>query len=102
MIPPAFAYPNVPIVLAHAGMGVASKEAEIVAQTCDNVWLETSWCSILDVASILQSCGPERLMFGGDAPENVAVELARWNQLGLDHEKLGRCLGGTAIEVFAV
>jgi len=99
-LPPARAFPDVPIVLAHAGMGVATREAGIVARECPNVWLEKSWCSVLDLRWLLDYVGPDRLMMGSDALENLPLELAKYRALGLDRARLERCLAGTAREVF--
>lgn len=99
-LPGARAHPEIPVVLAHAGMGVASRQAGIIARECENVVLETSWCSILDVGHLLDAVGPERVMLGSDGLENLPVELAKFRALGLGERELARCLGGTAAAVF--
>ncbi len=102
VLPAARAHPELPIVLAHAGMGVATRQAGIIAGECPNVYLETSWCSILDTRWLLDTVGAGRVMLGSDAPENLPVELAKYEALDLDEDDLARCLGGTAREVFAL
>jgi predicted TIM-barrel fold metal-dependent hydrolase len=99
-LPAARKHPDTPIVLAHAGMGVASRQAGIVAAECPNVYLETSWCSVLDLAWLVEQVGAERLMLGSDAIENLPLELSKYRSLGLAPDELDRCLGGTASEVF--
>jgi uncharacterized protein len=99
-LPAARAHPETPVVLAHAGMGVASHQAGIVASECSNVYLETSWCSVLDVRWLLERVGPERIMLGSDAIENLPLELTKYRSLGLGAGELDRCLGGTATHVF--
>ena len=69
-------------------LGVATREAAVVATICDNVWLEPSWCSALDVAGLIESCGVERILFGSDAPANLGLELARFRALNLDDAAL--------------
>lgn len=101
-LPLARDFPETKVVLAHAGMGVSTREAGLVAFECENVWLETSWCSILDTRWLLDLVGHERLMLGSDALENLPLELAKFRALGLDERALERCLGGTASEVFGV
>lgn len=101
-LPAARRFPDVRIVLAHAGMGVSTREAGIVACECENVWLETSWCSVLDLRWLLDAVGPAKLMLGSDAPENLPIELAKYRSLGLDEPELERCLSGTAREVFGL
>jgi uncharacterized protein len=100
VLPLAKDWPDLPIVLAHAGMGVATREAVIVAQQCPNIYLETSWCGVLDTAMIASEVGPERMMLGSDSVDNLPVEMAKYHRLGLKAEDLERCLGGTAAEVF--
>jgi predicted TIM-barrel fold metal-dependent hydrolase len=100
VLPLAREWPELPVVLAHAGMGVAAREAGLVAQLCPNVYLETSWCGILDTAMLAELTGPGRLMLGSDGPSNLGVELAKYRALGLSAAELHDCLGGTAAKVF--
>lgn len=99
-LPLAREFPDTSIVLAHAGGGVGTREAGVVATECDNVWLETSWCSVLDVLDLLKVVGPGRVMLGSDAVENIGIELAKYRALRLANADLARCLGGTAAAVF--
>jgi predicted TIM-barrel fold metal-dependent hydrolase len=101
-LPLAAEYPETRVVLAHAGMGVSTREAAVVAEACANVWLETSWCSILDLLWLVDAVGPGRLMMGSDALENLPLAIATYRALGLDDSDLGRCLGSTAAGVFGV
>jgi uncharacterized protein len=100
VLPLARQWPQVPVVLAHAGMGVATREAAIVAELCPNVYLETSWCGTLDIAMLADAIGPERMMLGSDGPVNLGVEIAKHRALGLSPAALAQCLGGTAARVF--
>jgi uncharacterized protein len=93
-------WPNLPVVLAHAGMGVAAREAGLIAQLCPNVYLETSWCGTLDTAMLVEMVGPDRLMLGSDGPQNLGVEITKHHALGLSSDELSQCLGGTAAKVF--
>jgi uncharacterized protein len=100
VLPMAREWPNLPVVLAHAGMGVAAREAGLVAQLCPNVYLETSWCGTLDTAMLVEMVGPDRLMLGSDGPENLGVEITKHHALALSPDELSHCLGGTAEMVF--
>jgi len=100
VLPLAREWPDLPVVLAHAGMGVAAREAGLVAQLCPNVYLETSWCGVLDTAMLAELAGPARLMLGSDGAANLGVELAKYRALGLSPAELDDCLGGTAARVF--
>ena len=100
VLPLARQWPDLPIVLAHAGMGVATREAGLVAQLCPNVYLETSWCGTLDTALLAEMAGADRLMLGSDSAQNLGVELAKHDALGMSPQELACCLGATAVKVF--
>lgn len=101
-IPPALRYPDVTIVLAHAGFAVFAEEAIVAAQVCPNVVLEPSWCASYQVAAMVRAVGAERVMFGSDHPSNVVSELAKLRAIGLDDQQLTQVLGGTARRVFGL
>ncbi len=102
VIPRARQYPDMKIVLSHAGAYIYSAEAELVAQECPNVYLETSWVGAPHrVKSFVKKIGAERVMFGSDLPDNMANELGKYRSIkGLSQEEMALCLGGTAQQVF--
>jgi predicted TIM-barrel fold metal-dependent hydrolase len=102
LLAPAREWDQTPVVLAHAGMGVASHEAASVAEVCANVYLETSWCGVLDTAMIARRIGTERMLMGSDAAENVGIEIAKHRAIGLSEDEVADCLGNTAMRVFAL
>jgi hypothetical protein len=95
-------WPGLRVVLAHAGMGVATQEAALVAELCPNVYLETSWCGSLDTAMLARTIGAGRMMLGSDAAENLGVEIAKHRAIGLTDAELEQCLGATAARVFGL
>ncbi len=101
-IPPAQRYPDVTVVLAHAGFAVFAAEAIVAAQVCPNIVLEPSWCASFQVAEMVRTLGAERVMYGSDHPSNVASELAKLRSIGLDDAQLAAVLGGTARRVFGL
>lgn len=101
-IPLAQAFPDVSVVLAHAGMGIFTAEAHLAASLCDNVYLETSWAKPGELGWLIEELGPERIMMGGDLNSNLAVELFKFRSLNLSEYALSQCLGGTAIRVFSL
>jgi predicted TIM-barrel fold metal-dependent hydrolase len=101
-IPPALRYPDVTVVLAHAGFAVFTPEALVVAQICPNVVLEPSWCASYQVAEMVRALGADRVMYGSDHPSNVASELAKLRSIGLTADDLAFVLGGTARRVFGL
>jgi predicted TIM-barrel fold metal-dependent hydrolase len=99
-IPPALQYPDLTIVLAHAGFGIYYPEALVAAQLCPNIILEHSWSPSFQVEAMAKSIGAERVMFGSDHLTNVAPELAKLQAIQLDEAQLAAILGGTAQRVF--
>ena len=87
-IPAARRYPELPIILAHAGWGVYSSEAMVAAEVCENVLLEPSWCPAYAVRKMIDSFGAERILFGSDHLTNIPVELTKYRSIGLTDEQL--------------
>lgn len=99
-IPAARKYPGLNIVLAHAGGGIVSAEAQVAASICSNLYLETSWCLGEDIRWMIESIGPDRVMMGADLPSNVPVEIAKYRALDLRPDVIDMVLGETAVNVF--
>ncbi|QHS53113.1 amidohydrolase family protein [Edaphobacter sp. 12200R-103] len=99
-IPAANKFPDLKIVLAHAGGGIVSAEAQVAASICGNLYLETSWCLGEDIRWMIDTIGPDRVMMGADLPSNVPVEFAKYRALDLQPEVYSKVMGETAIEVF--
>jgi uncharacterized protein len=99
-LPAAKKFPHLTIILAHAGFTVVSAEAQIFASEYENIYLETSWCTSLDIGWMVRSLGSERVMFGSDLPSNMSSELAKYRSLELDGNSLEAVLAGTARKVF--
>jgi len=99
-MPAAQRYPGLNIVLAHAGGGIVSAEAQVAASICNNLYLETSWCLGEDIRWMISTIGPDRVMMGADLPSNVPVELAKYRALELEPGVYDQVMGKTAIEVF--
>jgi predicted TIM-barrel fold metal-dependent hydrolase len=101
-IPAARTYPGLNIILAHAGWGIFSAEAQVAASVCGNLYLETSWCLGEDIRWMISTIGPTRVMMGADLPSNVPVEIAKYKALDLDESVYDQVLGATATEVFGL
>jgi predicted TIM-barrel fold metal-dependent hydrolase len=99
-IPAANKYPDLKIVLAHAGGGILSAEAQVAASICSNLYLETSWCIGEDIRWMINTIGPDRVMMGADLPSNVPAEFAKYQALDLAPDVYDKVMGGTAIDVF--
>lgn len=101
-IPIAKEFPDLKIVLAHSGGGMYGCEALVAAQTCENIYLETSWCTVLDLKSFVDTIGCSRLMFGTDVPLNAGVELAKYRALKLTDDQYEQCFWRTARDVYGL
>jgi uncharacterized protein len=93
-------FPDLKIILAHAGFAIYSEEAIIAAEVCDNIYLEPTWCIAGDIRRMVKTISPERVMFGGDLPSNVPVELTKYRTLDLTEDERTWCLARTAQTVF--
>ncbi len=101
-IPPARRYPDLPVVLAHAGWGLYSSEAMVAAEVCSNVWLEPSWCPAYMTAKMVERFGASRVLFGSDHLSNMPVELTKLRSIGLADDDLRAILDDTARRVFPI
>lgn len=99
-IPRAMQYPDLPIVIIHAGWVIASPDAYGTAKACPNIYLETSWSLGSEIQWWVNELGAHRIMMGADLPNNRAAELAKYRALRLTDEQLWQVLGGTAIDVY--
>lgn len=102
LLGPARRFPEVQIVLAHAGHGIVTGNAIAVAEICDNVALETSWCRPGDIGVMIDKLGGQRVMFGTDSPNNVSTEFAKYDSLDLPETTRADVLGGTARRIFRI
>lgn len=102
MAGPLAKFDDVPVVLAHAGFAAFSAEAIEVAARFPQVYLEPSWCPTFSVRRMLDELGPERILFGSDHPDNIAVEFARFDALDMNKEQRDAVLGATASRLFGL
>ena len=100
IIPAARKWPNLPIILAHAGFVSESSNAINVASMFKNVFLEWSWGMADDIVMGINQLGIERNLFGSDIPNNTLTELVKADEAGLDREQLELYLGKNAIKIF--
>ncbi len=100
ILPPAKQFPEVKIVMSHAGAHVLTMEAIVVARECPNVYLETSLCLTTSIKKIIDELGVERVMFGSDLLVQIPASLVQYRSLNLSPAQLERCFSGTAREVF--
>lgn len=70
-------FPNVNIVLGHAGGPTYMLECVVAADVCPNIYVEVSSLMPHHIMDLLQYVPASRLMAGSDLPESVATELGK-------------------------
>ena len=96
-------HPHLPIVIAHGGLGAPSLEGARLAASTDNVHLEfsSSFARLATVREAAAIAGPERLLWGSDAPLlEPAFVLGTYLDAGLPADALDRVLWGNAVDLF--
>jgi predicted TIM-barrel fold metal-dependent hydrolase len=101
-IPAARKFPNLKIILCHAGYAVFAAEAVIVAKEASNIYLEPSWCTSVQTRGMIKELGFDRVFMGSDLPANLPTEIAKAKSVGLNEEELSSYLWGTARQVFNI
>jgi uncharacterized protein len=99
---PARKFPELRIVLGHAGGGgIYAGEAIVAAVFCSNIRIELSTLMPNHVLEVLKHVPSSRLMIGSDVPESLEVEFSKILQLNLPDEQKRDILWDTAARVFA-
>ena len=102
VVEPTRRYAGRPVVLCHAGFGAFCAEAIEVAVLLSDVHLEPSWCPAFSVRQMVRRLGAHRVMFGSDHIENIPVELAKFDAVGLTPGERRLVYAGTAARVFSL
>lgn len=102
VLPRARDFPNVRVVLAHAGGSTFAGSAMAVAEASPNIYLETSWCKTPEIGEMIERLGSDRVMFGADLPSNIEPEKYKYEALGLRPRDMEAVLERTACEVFRI
>jgi len=97
---PARQFPDLPVVLAHAGGGLYAAEAIVAASVCPNIYVELSSLMPHHVLEMLQHVPSSRLMIGSDLPSSVAAEIGKILTLEAPDDVKRDILWHTAAAVF--
>jgi predicted TIM-barrel fold metal-dependent hydrolase len=76
-IAPARRYPDLRLILGHAGGGLYVGEAIVAAGVCPNIYIELSSLMPHHVTEVLAHVPGNRLMIGSDLPESIAMEIGK-------------------------
>lgn len=99
-ISPARRFPELRIVLAHAGGSIFYQEAIVAAQVCPNVFIELSTLMPHFVREILAHVPSSRLLIGSDLPESLESELGKILHMDLPEAARKDILWNTAVTLF--
>jgi predicted TIM-barrel fold metal-dependent hydrolase len=100
LVPQLRRFPEVKVIMAHGGYSIFTGEAVAVAQTYPQVSLEISGSGVGNVGGMVSTLGADRVMFGGDLPNQVAVCRQIVRSLDLNEADEAMVMGGTAQRVF--
>jgi uncharacterized protein len=93
--------PEVQFVLAHAGGHGHLWEAIVTCRRFPNVVGEMSQMLCHDIKTFVREVGPDRLLYGSDAPYSPpVVELAKCRALGLEPSDLDKVLYSNAHQIW--
>ncbi len=99
-IRPARKFPDLRIVLGHAGGPTYVLEAIVAASVCDNITIELSSLMPHHILEVLAHIPPHRLMVGSDLPVSAAAEIGKIFELPIDDEGKRDILWRTGRRVF--
>jgi uncharacterized protein len=97
---PAKKFPDLTIVVAHAGGGIFVHEAILAAVFCPNILLELSTLVPHQVREVLSYVESDRLMIGSDLPENIETEIGKILTLDVPDAGKRNILYATGCRIF--
>ena len=65
------------------------------------LYLETSWTPVHQIKWLVNSLGADKIIMGSDLPDNLPVELAKYQAIDLTKIQLESVFYKTAISVFS-
>ena len=96
----ARSFPNVSLIMAHAGQMYEAKGAIGCASRVRNLYLESSRCFAENIRKQLSDVGPQQMLLGTDVPfGEYDLEIAKIRSEVKSPEALEAILGGNAISI---
>lgn len=90
-------WPDITFVIGHAGSTDLKRDAMVAATMADNLLVETSWTLPLRLEELVEAWGPDRVIFGSDAPESsLAIELGNHVAADLPEDVVAALMGDNA------
>jgi len=98
-------YPEVPVILAHTGLPDFWEECVLAAKRFDNIFFETAGAQAIAMQSVVNTVGPERLIFGSDSPfggiNNQLYQLENI-RMSIPEQYHDLVLGGNAARIIGI
>ena len=101
-IPPAKKHRNIKFIIAHAGGQLYSEEALILAQECDNVYLDLTWVGVEEAHSLVKQLGSKRMVYASDSQRNIPLEIKKYEMMDLSESELEDVFYKNAISIFKI
>ncbi len=98
-IMPARRFPELPLILGHAGGGLYAAEAIVAASVCENIYVELSSLMPHHIEEVLAHVPANRLMMGSDLPVSLEAELVKILNLDIAADDKREILSGTAAKL---
>jgi predicted TIM-barrel fold metal-dependent hydrolase len=101
----ARAHPQLPIIIAHGGLGTPSVEGAALTEAHPNVYLEmcSSFADLATAREVVRRVPPGKLLFGSDAPLlEPAFILGTYQDAGIPAERETEVYAGAAERLFGL
>ena len=95
-------FPEVPVVLAHAGSEMHNQQAIYIAKIFEQVYLEPSWVGVIGVTNMVKQVGCGKILFSSDNIYNIPVELAKYRSVIPNEQELNKVLFQNAISLYGL
>ncbi len=97
----AVRYPQLTVVVAHAGWRTLTEQAIEAARRCPNIILDETSGHSLQLRRAVEELGPSRIVMGSDSPYmDVRVEIVKVRTAVEDHDAQRAILGENAMKVW--
>ncbi len=93
-------FPDLPIVLGHAGSPLFMLECAVAADVCPNIYVEVSSLMPHHLAELMHLVPANRLMAGSDLPESVESEIGKIFLISMSDDDRRAILWETGARVF--
>jgi predicted TIM-barrel fold metal-dependent hydrolase len=99
-IPLAQQFPEVPLILAHAGQGFLFGQVVTAASLCPNIYIDSSMISAGAITGFVRRFGADRVMFASDNEKILTQEVGKWRSLPISEEEFEQCAWRTATQLY--